>query len=359
MKILRTYILKDFFSTFIFSLVLLNMVMILGNLGFLARKGINLADTLKIFSLSIPYLLRYTLPFSLLLGILLAMGRLTTDNEILAMSAAGISIFRILKIFLIVGVILFLFLLFLNNSLIPEFQYRYRTEIKNIGTKNISAFIEPGIFLDGFENFILYISDMQDSKMKNVFIYEISDREAVTKVTFAKSGEFVVEGTTLTLRLQDGFHDSTPLKDKKGMYRLKFEQSFMHIPIATKKAIRVNKKASDMTFKELTTKIKELEDLRIAPREFIAEAYKRFSYAFSALTFILLGFGLSLMIKHREKSINFGVAFFVAGIYYLLFAVGEALVEYRIVIPSLGIWLPNILVAGFALLLLYKYVYHR
>ena len=62
------------------------------------------------------------------------------------------------------------------------------------------------------------------------------------------------------------------------------------------------------------------------------------------IAFIILGFGISLKVRHREKSINFGIAFLSAGAYYLLFIIGETLLEYHFLSPALAMWIPNIIV---------------
>lgn len=369
MKILRNYILKDFFIFFFFSLLLLSMVMLMGNLmkisDMVIRQGVNVIDAAKIFFFFLPYLLGFTIPLSFLLAILLVMGRLIADNEIIAMRVAGISLFQLLNIFLIIGVIFSLFLFILNDRVIPDSHYRYRSQIKNIYFKNVSAVIEPGVFLENFDNYILYVSDKEENKLKNVFIYEINDKEGVTKVTFAKRGEFAVEDNILKIKLEDGFRDETNSKEKQELYRLNFKVFFMDIPIREQEDVQVNKKPKDMRLKELKNKLLKLKALGIRPEndetpmKLITEFHKRISFSFSIITFILLGFGASLAIRHREKSINFGIAFLAAGMYYLLFILGETLVEYKIVGPALGMWLPNILITLTGLYLIKKYAHSR
>ena len=363
MRILRTYILKDFFSAFIFSLLILNMVMLLGNLmkisDMVIRKGVNIVDALRIFSFFLPYLLGFTIPLSFLLGILLCMGRLISDNEIVVMNSAGISTFKILRIFLLLGVISSLFLFILNDKIIPELHYRYRTQIKNIYSRNIAALIEPGVFLENFENYILYAADKEENKLKNLFIYEVNEKSDRSKVTFAKTADFVVEKDILKMKLEEGFRDESGPEDMSGLYRLNFKIFFMNIPIKEKQQKKVEKKSSDMNLKELQERIDYLRKRGINPVELIGEIHKRISFSFSVVTFIILGFGVSLAVKHREKSINFGIAFLIAGIYYLLFILGETLLEYHFIIPWLGMWLPNITVATVGGWLLYKNAYPR
>ncbi|UCC94439.1 MAG: LptF/LptG family permease [Candidatus Omnitrophota bacterium] len=363
MKILRNYILKDFFSAFIFSLLIFSMVMLLGNLmkisDMVIRKGINILDALRIFSFFLPYLLGFTLPLAFLLGVLLAMGRLVADNEIVAIRVAGISLLKILRIFLLLGVVFSLFLFILNDKIIPHFHYRYRSQIKNIYSKNITALIEPGIFLENFRDHILYVADKEGNKLKNIFIYEVDEKEGVTKVTFAKRGEFIAEQNTIKMKLEEGFRDEVNTEKRKEFYRLNFKIFFMDIPIEEKKQVSVEKKPSDMRLDELKDKIQHLKSMGINPIELIAEFHKRISFSLSIITFILLGFGASLVVRHREKSINFGIAFFTAGIYYLLFILGETLIEHRMITPSLGMWLPNIIIGSLGGYLFYRNAYLR
>ena len=274
------------------------------------------------------------------------MGRLIADNEIIAIRVAGVSITKILNIFLILGIILSLFLFILNDKIIPNFHYRYRSEIKSIYSRNISALIEPGIFLEHFQNYILYVSDMNKNKLKNVFIYEINEQKGISEITFAKQGEFIVEGDILKIKLEDGFRDETSTENKKELYRLNFKIFFMDIPIQKKETVQLDKKPSDMSLRELKNKIIHLKNIGIDPFELKGEFHKRISFSLSVITFIILGVGVSLVVKHREKTINFGIAFLAAGIYYLLFILGETLIEYHLVIPLLGMWLPNIIIAS-------------
>lgn len=362
MKILRNYILKDFTSSFIFSLMTLTLVMMLGNLiklsDMVIRKGVAIFDALKIFSFFVPYILGFTIPLSILMAILLAMGRLIADNELVAINVAGISLLKILGIFIIIGIILSLSLFILNDEILPNFHYNYRWHIKNIYSKNISAIIEPGVYLENFKNTILYVGDIKENRLKNIFIYEIND-DGLSRLTYAKTGEFVVDDDTLKMRLDNGFRDEINPKNKKEFYRLNFKIFFEELLIEERKKVEVQKKPSDMNIKELKEKISHLRNLNIDPVKFLAELHKRISFSFSPLTFVILGFGVSLVVKHREKSINFGVAVLIAGVYYLLLLLGEILIEFKFISPMLGMWLPNIIVILLGIYILIKNAYIR
>ena len=128
----------------------------------------------------------------------------------------------------------------------------------------------------------------------------------------------------------------------------------MDIPIQKQEKLHISKKPSDMRLSELREKIAQIDAPKLK-----GEFHKRISFSFSCLAFIILGFGISLVVKHREKSINFGIAFLTAGVYYLLFIFGEALLEYSYIAPALGMWLPNIVVISIGGYLIFKHAYSR
>jgi lipopolysaccharide export LptBFGC system permease protein LptF len=114
-----------------------------------------------------------------------------------------------------------------------------------------------------------------------------------------------------------------------------------------------------MSLKELQEKVRYLRKIGVNTTELAAEIHERLNFSFSIIAFIILGFSVSLMVKHREKSINFGIAFLIAGIYYLLFILGEALIEYHVLTASLGMWLPNVVITVIGGFLLYKNAHFR
>ncbi|MCD6583256.1 MAG: LptF/LptG family permease, partial [Candidatus Omnitrophica bacterium] len=142
---------------------------------------------------------------------------------------------------------------------------------------------------------------------------------------------------------ENGFRDEMNPKDRNELYRLSFKIFFMDIPIEEKIKTPIKKKPKDLTMEELKEKIAYLRNLKIFPKDLIIEFHKRISISLSPLIFVILGFGIATRVRHREKSINFGVTFLLAVSYYLLLILGETLAKSNIVVPSLGMWIPNII----------------
>src|ERR1051325_6860055 len=100
MRILRNYILKECLQPFTLSISVLTSVFLLGYLPQLANKvinnGVSIAAMSKVVFYYIPILLGYTLPIACLVTVILAFGQMSSENEILAMRASGIHLFRLL-----------------------------------------------------------------------------------------------------------------------------------------------------------------------------------------------------------------------------------------------------------------------
>ncbi|MCF7907406.1 MAG: LptF/LptG family permease [Candidatus Omnitrophica bacterium] len=362
MKIIRSYIIKDFFTVFIFSLLILSTVLLMGKLidlsDMIVRKGVNIKDAFTLLSFAFPPLMRYTLPLAFFMGVLLSMGRLIADNEVIAMRVAGVSTFKILHIFLIIGTIFALLLFILNDKVVPQLTYRYHN-VKKILMKNISAFIEPGVFLEHFENHVIYVSDKQENKLKNVIIYMLDkENKKATTMIVAKQGEFIVEKDVLKMKLEDVYYhdiDSAGKRDVRGEFKIFFK----NIPIEKEKPTKTEKKPSDMRIEELLSKIKQYRQKGIETTDFLTEFHERINLSFSIIAFTILGFGVSLVVRHREKSINFGIACLGALTYYLLSILGKALIERQIVTPWIGIWLSSFIIMLLGVSLIYKYAHSR
>jgi len=107
MRIVHTYLLREFFAAFVLSLLILTFVMILGNIvylvGLIVTKGIPATIIMKLFLSTLPYFLQFVLPISIMAGLLLSLGRLSSDNEIISIRASGMSTFKLVFPFLILG----------------------------------------------------------------------------------------------------------------------------------------------------------------------------------------------------------------------------------------------------------------
>jgi len=360
MRILRTYFLKEFISPMLLALGVLTFVMLLGNLIKIAdlviNKGVNIFCVSKLFLFMIPYLLTYTLPIATLSAVLLALGRLSSDNEIIAIRSSGINLFTLILPLLIVGIILSMILVIFNDRVIPYAHFASRKTLIEVGIKNPTAALEPGVFINSFQNYVLFIYRIEDNKLMNVRIYEPREGKP-TRTIVAKSGEFIAlpEKNMIKLKLMDGSTDEPDPEKPDNFYKLNFKTYFMGLNLAqAQDKDKIGKKPKDMTIRELKDEAERIKKSGIDPAPLITEIHEKLALAFSCLVFILFGAPLAIITRRREKSINFGIAFLVVGSYYLLLIAAEALSIRGVINPAIGMWMPNIIFTLLGAILTYR-----
>lgn len=351
MRILRTYFLKEFITPLFMALGVLTFVMILGNLIKIAdlviNKGVDIVSVSKLLLFMIPFLLTYTVPISALTAVLLSLGRLSSDNEIIAIRASGINLFRLIVPLLIVGVILSLTLVFFNDRVVPYAHFATRKTLMEVGVKNPTAALEPGVFINSFEKYILFIYRIEENKMFNVRIYQPEEGKP-TRTIVAKRGEFIAvpEKSMVKLKLIDGTADEPDPENPTNFYKLNFKTYFITLNLANaQKKDSIGKKPKDMTLQELSSEADKMKRSGIDPTPLITEIHGRIAMAFSCLVFILLGSSLAIITRRREKTVNFGFVFLIVGAFYLLFIGAETLSLQGFLPPEIAMWLPNLILA--------------
>ncbi len=359
MRIIRHYILRECIVPFILSLSVLTCVFLLGNLIRLANmvinKGVNVMDVGKIFLLYIPLLLGYTLPIACLTTVILAFSRFSADNEILAMRASGIHLKRLLLPMIVIGLILSLFSVILNERIIPYAHQEQRVLLQNIGAKNPTAALEAGTFISAFKNQILFIYRIEGNHLYNVHIYQPQPNGKPTRTIIAREGEFTpVPGENkIKMKLIDGTSDEPNFDNPSNFYKLNFKNYFMTLDLNAS-AGKLEKKPKGMTLRELREKIKEFTALSIDTSPYVAEYHRKISWSFSAFIFILLGFPIAVITHRREKSANLALAGLCAASYYLLSLGCEALSVQHIMPPDITMWIPNMAALFIAAILNYR-----
>ena len=357
MKILRNYIFKEFTVPFILSLAILIFVMLVGNLIKLAElvitKGVSFLSVLKLFLYLIPYLLTYTIPIAVLAAVLLSLGRLSSDNEILAIRASGINVFKLIMPLMITGVIISLSLIILNDRVIPKAHYATRKTL-----------VEPGTFINAFQKYVLFVYSIERNKqtgerniLNNVRIYEPQGKDKPSRIIVARRGEFVSlpEKRIVKLKLIDGTSDEPDLKKPGEFYKLKFKTYYMTLSLADQNENRdIEKKPKDMTMNELKQEIQEYKAKGIDTVPLSAHLHQKLALAFSAFIFILIASPMAIITHRKEKALNFVLAFGIVIIYYLLLIGCEALSLQGHINPALGMWMPNIIFTVIGIVLLIK-----
>lgn len=362
MRILRNYILFEFLKAFFLSLAVFTFVMLGGNLvkivDMIINKGVRLTYVIKLLFFLVPYLLSYTIPMATLCATLLSFGKLSSDNEIVAMKAGGLSLYRIAAPVLVAGLVLSTYSLYLNDKLVPRAHLETRKTMRDIGVRSPTAYIEAGTFIRGFKDYIIFIYEISGDKLKGIRIYQPQE-DKPTRTIVAAKGEFVPvpEKRLVKLKLIDGTTEEPVPTDPMNFYKLNFKTYYMTLNLEEpeKTSDNIEKKTKDMTFREVKKEMREIRAAGISDiSPLLTLIHKKIAMSFASFAFVLIGIPLAVRTHRGERTIGFGISLVLLVIYWLLLATGNICAIKKILPPWFAMWLGNLVFTAAGAFLFYK-----
>src|SRR5687767_11569722 len=237
MRILTRYILREMVGPTLQGFAFYTFIILMRQLFELAemiiKRSLGFGAVVKLLGLSIPHIIVLTIPMSLLFGILIAVGRLSSDSEIIAMRAAGISTSTIYRPVLYFSFVLFLVNLYLMNAVLPRGNSALQRLKADLFASSVEKEIKPRVFYDEYENLVIYINDVdqQTGEWKGVFISNSTDPERQS-IIVADSGRIATVGPNRQLWLElknSETHFASPRKPERYDLTRNAEQRFLLI----------------------------------------------------------------------------------------------------------------------------------
>lgn len=313
------------------------------------------ASAKEVFTLllcSLPPVLIFTIPMSMLVGVLIGLGRLSADSEIVALNASGVSLRRLLvpigAIALTATVLTFCITLWLNPlslRTLGSLETRLRVS-------QASFAIQPRVFDERFPHTVLYVEDVSASgtRWRGVFLAD-TDSSADSKVTVAKNAIVVADAKTgkLTLQLDDV---STHEYDTSNPAHYDLSTSAVEsldLPLSNANGV----KSGPQTLNDRERTIHQLRAVTGAgARGARAELQQRIALPIACLVFALLGVPVGVRPRRGGRAAGFVLTILLICGYYLLFVAGFHFAQDGILPPALGVWTANIVTFVLALILL-------
>jgi len=350
--------LREFLFSFGLAIAIFSFVLLMGNIfkitDLIINRRVEIGLVARFLVNTFSHLLSYIIPMSMLTASLMFFGRLSSDHEVVAMKASGMSFGEILRPFIMLGCIVSLGLFLLNHTLIPHANYRNLLFIKEITMKKPQALLEERIFNESFKNYTVYVNKIRGSKLKGVRIWQLRP-QGTPRVITAQEGEFMTseDKKTLILRLVKGTIEEVYEKDTVKYHKMNFNNHFIQLSCSHLSEGIAEKRAKDMTFMEIKKKMDKLRKKGVDISPLLTEYYQRQALSFASLPFILVGISLVIKTKRGTRSFGFGISLVVFIIYYLLLMLGETLGRKGLN-PGLSMWAPNIIWGAVGIFLIVK-----
>src|SRR5436190_10621096 len=210
MAILDRYVVREVVLPACIGLLVLTFVLeippILREGEQLIAKGVELSTVAHVLLTLLPQALGLTIPMAVLLGLLIAFGRLSGDREFVALQACGISLTRLLRPVALIAIVGTIATAYEMIVALPNANQEFREITVGLVATRAESNIKPHVFFEEFPNRVVYVRDtIPGGGWRDVFLADAA-RADQTDVYFAKEGHLVVDRgkQTVQLHLKDG-----------------------------------------------------------------------------------------------------------------------------------------------------------
>jgi lipopolysaccharide export system permease protein len=350
-------------------------VLVAGNIlsqvsGAIASGRVSGWEGLELVGLLVPGVLPYALPLGLLTGVLIAFGRMSSQQELTAMKASGRSLGRIARPALLLAGILALLSAWLNLEIAPSANTEYRRLLLGSAKDNPASVIVPGKLNRQFPGMVIRAAERDGEVLRDFWLWSVDERGRLTQTVHAREarlapslnskGEGILRVELIDARLEKRQPGDETFASPSSFIQARTTSLEFAASGVFKDGDNFQRKLRWLTTSELldamdkgwqvapnaTRKEKEQGQMLATTQlmSHLASAFSVFSLAFLAVP-------LAVRVGRSETFVNAAIALGIALSYYLLTSMA-AYVKDPDLRPDLLIWLPNVVVVGLAWTLL-------
>ena len=354
MRILDRYIVREVSRHAFLGLVVFTFVFLVPRLVQLMEIYVRHVGSdvqiLKFFLCIFPGVFVFTVPIATLIGVLLGLGRMSADSEIIALTSLGIGRRRVLLpvgMLALVGALLTLTI----TAWVGPAALRTVNSIKaELASSQISFQVQPRVFDERFPKKVLYVNDVSASgtQWRGVFVADTGG-EGGSQVTLADSAIVIAEPRQgkLELHLQGGTTHEFSREDTNHYSVTSFGQSDWPIEVSGLGSVHPRQRSiAEQSMREL------IAGGNAGSRDASVEMHTRLAFPVACLVFALVAVPLGAQPRRGGRAAGSLLAVMLIAGYYLLLIMGAGLARQGKISPGTGIWMANgiLTVLGLSLL---------
>ena len=415
-RLITLYMIREFLFSFLvaflffFFIFFVNQILVLAEEIF--SRHVPLADVGRFVLYSLPAIVALAFPFGSLVGSLMAVGRLSSDNEMLALKSLGVPLVRLFVPLVFMG-LLFSFISFVaNDYFLPLGNIRLAGVYRKILYTNPGVELEP-YTVKKYEDAVIVTGAVEGATIRDLVIIDrdADNRKRVISARQASLTESGAQKGVISLELEDVFSQAAAAAADGSTEYTAAERMIYNILLKDLSVTIMNPGPREMSSVDVWRDIRrkqgdldrrrleqeqqrrgklyalamelaairdradgagledgwrrsealrqELEALGGRPVQdrtlqiYKLEFYKKFSFPLSCLIFIAFAFPVGLYTRRSGRTVGFGIGLLMASVYWGLLFTGHTLGLRLEVSPFLAMWFPNLVVLLAALILLF------
>lgn len=354
MRILDRYIVREIFRHALLGLIVFTFVFFVPQLvrlmELVVRHSGSGGQLTKLFLSLFPSVLAFTVPMAILVGVLLGLGRMSADSEIIALTALGIGRTRILLPVAVLALTGAVITASMTLWVGPLALRSFRAIEADLIANQVSFQVQPRVFDERFPKTVLYVNDVSASgtQWHGVFLAEAGDQNS-SQLTLAENAIVIAEPQLgkLELHLQGGATHEFSRQDPNHYSVTQFGRSDLPIEVTG----LLPAKERSLSNQERT--VSQLwADNTSSWREARVELNRRIAFPFACVFFALVAVPLGSQPRRGGRAAGTLLAVLLIASYYLLFVFGTGLARQGAVPVPIGTWIANLVLGILGLILL-------
>ena len=343
-KKIDKYIVKQFIQTIVFGLLAFLLIFVIidmmENLDDFIDQNVANILIVQYYIVFTPEIIRLMLPVAVLLAALFTVGKMESTNELTAIKAGGVSLYRYMIPFLVSAFAISLFSIYFGGYIVPMAnKHKVFIEQKHMKKDLITA--GNNIFFQDSDNRIVTISyyDVSEDEANRVSIQEFSDTNITQMTDRIDANKMKYDSTNSSWLVINGIHrhfqDSTETMeyfDSKPLNYLNFQP---------RDVIMKQRKPQEMTLDELQEFAAGLRKAGNDPTRILIEYHSRIAFAFTSFVVVLFGLPFSVNKRRGGLAIQFGVSILITFVYLVFLKIVEAFGKNGVLDPFLTAWFAN------------------
>ena len=364
MKILDRYLLTALAIATLMGVTLLSLVLVLGNvfktlLDMLINNNVPLSAIFSFIAFVLPFSMTFTIPWGFLTALLLVFGRLSADNELLAMRSMGISFTRICVPVLLSSLFLAGICLWINLEVAPQAEQAMMASLYKMATSDPLSFFKSDEVNEDFPDRRVYVGERDGKTLKNLLVFEL-EKGHLSKVVFAREGELSIdrENARLLLKVKDARFEERNSEAPNDFTKISqgIQMQSGVFPMSLKRLFEERMRWRHLNSYCLGELIDQLKKKTPERLQLLVELNKRFSISFATIAFALIAVPLGITAHRKETSVGFALSLMIAFGYFFFIIIADTFRSNPDAYPVLLIWLPNIIFTSLGIFLFTRLV---
>lgn len=272
MRTLRLYVLRLYLVPWLlgFGVVtyLLQLDFLVDIMDLLIGRGVPPRAVGELFLLSLGWMVALSVPCGVLVATLMTFGRMAQDQEIIALKASGINVFRVIAAPLALAFVLFLGLSAFNCWVLPEANHRLASLMVDVSQKRPTVRLAEGVFVNDFPGYSLLVRRVEGrtNVMRGVTLFEFGPNPSPTIIVADRGTlSYLPDGDTALFELHDGVVHEVPgdVPGARKYRQLQFDVHRIFIPGAgsmLRRSVRDLRSDREMTLVQLQDEIRVADE---------------------------------------------------------------------------------------------------